>query len=215
MSDEGRADSRRGYWDSYYQHRASSDGRPLPSQFATFVAGELSTRHRIIEFGCGGGRDSIFFATYGHDVVGVDASDNAVESCRALAARLGVAATFVCSDLSDPGLPERLGGTDDPVAVYARFFIHAITDEEEQRFLDIAADLVPVGSLLAVEYRTVRDSSGAKVTADHFRRFVSPSKFDARALGKGFEVSYSVEGYGFAKYRQDDAYVARTVLVKR
>ncbi|HEY7052604.1 MAG TPA: hypothetical protein VH496_10810 [Mycobacterium sp.] len=53
MSDEqGQADSRRGYWDRYYQRHALSEGRPLLSQFATFVAGELSSRHRISEFGC-------------------------------------------------------------------------------------------------------------------------------------------------------------------
>lgn len=36
--------------------------------------------------------------------------------------------TFVCTDLSDPRRPI-VGRTDDPVAVYARFFIHAITDD--------------------------------------------------------------------------------------
>jgi hypothetical protein len=73
----------------------------------------------------------------------------------------------------------------------------------------------PPAAFLAVEHRTVRDSSGAQVTVEHFQRFVSPSKFDAGAPGRGCEGSYSVEGYGSAKHRQDDAYVARTVLVKR
>jgi hypothetical protein len=51
-----------------------------------------------------------------------------------------------------------------------------------------------------------------KVTGTHFRRFVLPASFEARALGGGFEVVYNVEGFGFAKYRQDDAYVARTIF---
>jgi cyclopropane fatty-acyl-phospholipid synthase-like methyltransferase len=206
---------RRGYWEQYYESHTPSGRRQLPSQFATFVAGELGTRHRVVEFGCGSGRDSLFFASYGHDVVGIDASEHAVAACRALAAESSVPAEFVCPDLADSQLLDRLAPTDDPVVVYARFFIHAITDDEEQRFLDLASQLVPSGGLMAVEYRTVRDASGQKVTAEHFRRFVSPSTFDARALSKGFDVSYSVEGFGFAKYRQDDAYVARTVFVKR
>jgi len=206
---------RRGYWERYYESHQPSGGRPLPSQFATFVAGELAGRHRIIEFGCGAGRDALFFAAYGHDVVGIDESEHAVQACRALAEGLGLQAEFVQAGVDDPRLIDRLGRSDDPLVIYARFFIHAITDEEERKFLDTAAQLAPSGSLMAVEYRTVRDASGQKVTAEHYRRFVSPSRFDARALSRGFDVSYSVEGFGFAKYRQDDAYVARTVLVKR
>ena len=52
-------EDRSGYWDEYYAARATTR-RPLPSQFATFVAGELEQPHRVIELGCGNGRDSIF-----------------------------------------------------------------------------------------------------------------------------------------------------------
>lgn len=96
--------------------------------------------------------------------------------------------------------------------LYARFFVHAITDHEEESFLDLAAAVTSPGDLLAVEYRTIRDQVGAKETQTHFRRFVLPATFQARALGRGFEVTYAVEGYGFAKYRHDDAYVARTIF---
>ena len=68
------------------------------------------------------------------------------------------------------------------------------------------------GDVLAVEYRTIRDQVGAKETETHFRRFVLPATFQARALERGFEVTYAVEGFGFAKYRHDDAYVARTLF---
>jgi hypothetical protein len=53
------------------------------------------------------------------------------------------------------------------------------------------------------------------VTQQHYRRFVSPATFQARALGRGFEVVYAVEGFGFAKYRLDDAYEARAIFVRR
>jgi cyclopropane fatty-acyl-phospholipid synthase-like methyltransferase len=205
---------RTGYWDAYYgqQH---SQARPLPSQFATFVAGELEGRQRVVEFGCGSGRDSIFFASYGHDVTGVDGSAAAVENCRALSEALGVQATFVNAMVDDESLARRLGSGSGPLAVYARFFVHAITDEEEETFLDLVAEVTSPGDLLAVEYRTVRDQSGVKVTGAHFRRFVTPATFQARALGRGFEVAYAVEGFGFAKYRQDDAYVAREIFTRR
>jgi SAM-dependent methyltransferase len=211
---ESTTDRRTGYWDEYYAAQPANV-RPLPSQFATFVGGELAEPHRVIELGCGNGRDSIFFAHYGHDVVGVDGSASAVERCTALAAALDEKATFLASAIDDSELPGKLKGSPGPHVVYARFFLHAITDEEEQSFLDLAAELTSPGDTLAVEYRTVRDSSGAKVTGSHYRRFILPANFQAAALDRGFEVTYAVEGFGFAKYKQDDAYVARTLFVKR
>jgi SAM-dependent methyltransferase len=204
-------EDRSSYWDEYYATRENTR-RPLPSQFATFVAGELDQPHRVIELGCGNGRDSIFFSGFGHDVTGVDGSEAAVHACSALAEALGERATFVQSAIDDPELAGKLSGSDGPHLVYARFFIHAITDAEEEQFLDLAATLTSPGDLLAVEYRTIRDQVGAKETDTHFRRFVLPSTFQARALDRGFEVTYAVEGFGFAKYRHDDAYVARTLF---
>jgi SAM-dependent methyltransferase len=207
-------DARASYWDAWYAGRGAT-GRKLPSQFATFVAGELERPHRVVELGCGDGRDALFFASYGHDVVAVDASASAIEGCRRLADALGERVSFIRSTIDDPDLVAKVRGDAGPRVVYARFFLHAITDHEEETLLDVAAAIGDPGDLLAVEYRTTRDSSGAKVTASHFRRFVLPASFEARALGRGFEVVYAVEGFGFAKYRQDDAYVARTLFRRR
>jgi SAM-dependent methyltransferase len=211
-TDEMR-DDRAAYWEEYYSAR-SAPVRRLPSQFATFVAGELDRPHRVIELGCGDGRDALFFASYGHEVVGVDASHAAIEVCRRAASALGEAAQFVVSRIEEPDLAARVRGAGGPRVVYARFFLHAITEPEEETLLDLASAIAGAGDLLAVEYRTVRDSSGAKVTAKHYRRFVLPASFEARALARGFDVVYAVEGFGFAKYRQDDAYVARTLFRK-
>lgn len=210
-SNEASRDARGSYWDSYYA-AAAAPTRRLPSQFAAFVAGELHEAYRIIDVGCGTGRDAMFFAGFGHEVVGIDASSTTVEACRRLARDQGSDASFVVSNIDTPGLAARVRGDRTPRLVYARFFLHAITDPEEVSFLDFAAEVTEVGDLVAVEYRTIRDYSGAKTTADHFRRYILPASFDARALSRGFEVTYAVEGFGFAKHREDDAYVARTIF---
>jgi cyclopropane fatty-acyl-phospholipid synthase-like methyltransferase len=119
---------------------------PFPSQFAAFVAGELPGPTRVVELGCGNGRDSIFFASYGHDVTGVDGSESAVVAASATAEANGVTANFLVSSIDDPALPERLGSATGPLMVYARFFVHAITDREEQDFLTLAAGLTPPGT---------------------------------------------------------------------
>jgi SAM-dependent methyltransferase len=205
---------RNDYWNDYYGSGPSS-ARLVPSQFAAFVAGEMASPHRVVEFGCGNGRDAIFFASFGHEVIGVDASEAAVRASRQRAGTLGERVTIIRSDIGDNGLAEQLEVGTGPLMVYARFFIHAITDEEELGLLDLVADITEPGDRLAVEYRTVRDTSGPKATGTHYRRFVTPSTFQANTLARGFDVAYAVEGFGFAKYKQDDAYVARTIFVRR
>jgi len=204
---------REAYWNAYYASTRTSI-RPLPSQFATFVAGELAGPSRVVEFGSGAGRDSLFFSSNGHDVTGVDASKAAVDSCATLAMSLGDNATFIAAAIDEPDLVSKIRVEPGNTLIYARFFIHAITEEEENAFFDVAAGLTAPGDRLAVEYRTVRDSSNVKVTDTHYRRFVSPSEFNAKAVLRDFDVTYAVEGFGFAKYQQDDAYVARALFVK-
>lgn len=201
------------YWNSYYD--ACRSRRHTPSQFAVFVDGELTGPHRIIDIGCGTGRDSIYFAQVGHDVVGVDASEAAVRGCRAVVDEFSLCAEFVESSILSDNLAARLASDRGPTVIYARFFLHAVTEEEEGAFLRLAARLTRPGDILAVEYRTVRDSSGAKVTGTHYRRFIRPSEFQANAIKSGFDVTYAVEGFGYAKYGPDDAYVARDLLRRR
>lgn len=197
------------YWEQYYT--SAELVRPVPSQFAAFVASELPGPQRLIEFGCGTGRDALFFATYGHQVVAVDASRAATEHGAALARELDEKVDFIAADIDDPNLADMIPGASGPTTVYARFFLHAITESEEQAFLETAAKLTQPGDLMALEYRTLRDQSGAKATGKHYRRFINPADFQFAATERGFHARYSVEGFGFAKYKQDDAYVARGI----
>ena len=206
-------EARRAYWDQYYSTLPDVT-RPLPSQFAVFVAGELQSPHRVVELGCGNGRDSLLFASHGHRVIGVDVSDPAINHCARLAETLGQTADFLTSSIDDPDLVGRIPTSEGPTAIYARFFLHAITEEEEHSFFRCANTLTKVGDVMAVEYRTVRDLSQVKSTVSHYRRFMDPVAFALAAVHHGFHVRYAVEGFGYAKYLQDDAYVARCVLVR-
>jgi SAM-dependent methyltransferase len=205
------SETKSAYWERYYA-KGSGLARPVPSQFAAFVAGELREQYRVVEFGCGNGRDALFFASYGHQVTAIDGSSAAIERGKAVADALGEKVEFLTSAIDAPHLADLVSEAGDKTLVYGRFFLHAITSAEEQAFLGCAAELTKPGDLMAVEYRTIRDSSGVKETAEHYRRFMSPAEFQYSAIQHGFRVTYAIEGYGFAKYRQDDAYVARNLL---
>jgi cyclopropane fatty-acyl-phospholipid synthase-like methyltransferase len=206
-------EARGAYWDQYYS-KLTDVTRPLPSQFAIFVAGELQSPHRVVEFGCGNGRDSILFSSHGHRVIGVDASDPAIKHCERLAETLEETADFLTSAIDEPDLLGRIPTSEGPTLIYARFFLHAITEAEEQSFFQCANTLTKHGDIMAVEYRTVRDLNQTKTTLCHYRRFMDPVVFELTAAHHGFHVRYAVEGLGYAKYLQEDAYVARCVLVR-
>lgn len=213
------AEAARGdYWNDFYRAKAASFA--APSQFALFVLGETPQNSRMLDFGCGTGRDAIYFASQGRVVLGVDGAEAAVEHCRNLAGRNGLRAKFLSSRIDAPNLASRIreelgGAPEGPVTLYARFFVHAINEEEEEAFLSLAAELCGEGDLLAAEFRTIRDAQQAKVTAEHYRRFVDPLRFMANASAKGFVSEYFVEGFGYAKYKDDDAHVARCLMRRR
>lgn len=211
------SDERARYWNSYY---AGSDLPSIPSQFAVFVLNEKPGVNVIVDIGCGTGRDSLFFSKQGLLCVGVDQSEVAIEHCnKAIRVNAVSNAEFLRGDLRNTRLSGDINRAleirqcQGQIIVYARFLVHAITEEEEKSLIDLAdALLCDRGGCVALEFRTERDRLQAKATHTHFRRYVDPVHFFTRVQKHGFEVEYFVEGFGFAKYKQDDAHVARFIL---
>ncbi|BBV98301.1 class I SAM-dependent methyltransferase [Pseudomonas monteilii] len=212
-------DERLDYWDSFYGQ--SSQPMPLlPSQFAAFALGELMTLDAaeavegVIEFGCGNGRDSHFFSAHGFDLLALDASAEAIDRCRAGSRH--ARAHFVQRSATDAREEvERFMNGKKRVAVYARFFLHAIRDEEQNDFLTLLGDLMLPGSLLFLEYRTVADAEQQKEFGNgHYRRYLDHRATLVNIEAAGFSRLYEVEGHGFAKYRAEDARVGRCVAIK-
>lgn len=204
------------YWDTFYESAALSKNlRDVPSQFAAFFAGEIGEKHQIIDIGCGTGRDTFFFDQIGHDVVGIDSSRTVIAANVRRAEELQRSVRFmhgVVGSSELEGTLSRSRRNSATLALYARFFLHAVEEDLERKFFTLASSLCVRGDLVALEFRTEHDRTLPKATAAHYRRYVNPADVIARAQSCGFAVSYSVEGFGFAKYREDDAYVARLVL---
>ncbi len=203
------------HWDTYYGTNDRISAPLAPSQFAAFVLSEIQPPEtQLVDFGCGNGRDTLFFAHHGSKVIGVDASQVAIDSC---AKRANGAAEFLCTSVNAPDLRNVLAQKLDTspareTVLYARFFLHAITQDLQDTFLAVCRSVLQTGGKCFFEFRTERDQFQTKITPDHYRRFISPLAFFADARKAGFEVAYFVEGFGFAKYRQDDAHIARFIL---
>ena len=206
------------YWNSYYRH----DGVPeLPSQFALFVANEIATGELpvpsvIIDVGCGNGRDTLLFAQLGYTVCGIDMSEAAIAVCHARLERTflgqGQVPRFCVGTVDGDEMDTFAAGFNGPVLIYSRFLMHAIDEETEGRAIArIAVVLARRGGILAAEFRTPGDEQGQKATSPHFRRFVDPDRFVDRLLEVGMSVIWRAEGHGMAKFRKDNAYVARVL----
>lgn len=197
------------YWDRYYTGRSAPI---LPSQFAVFMLGEINPES-VVDIGCGSGRDSFWFAQQGIPTLGVDGSQAAIDMCRSRA-NGAKAIHFIRADVGDPGLAGTLlPAFNGSPLLYARFFLHAINEREQSALLGhVAKILGERGGAFAVEYRTVRDKALTKVTDDHYRRYITPSDLIAEAALNGLACAYSVEGFGFAKYKADDAYCSRMIF---
>lgn len=202
------------HWESYYQNQLNAT--PPPSQFAAFIAAEYAAGRQILDLGCGNGRDTVFFAQHSSNVVGVDGSEAAVKAANSLAGRLNSQARFVNSLIEDEQLHQKILEHKDkelPLVLYSRFFLHAITEEQQHEFFKIAQLVcAQPGDIVALEFRTIRDRDLPKVTSAHYRRYIDPISIITIGDRLGFVVDYFVEGFGYAKYRNDDAYVARIIF---
>jgi tellurite methyltransferase len=176
------------YWDSWYQGGVAP---VVPSQFAVMVAQHAPKTSRIVDFGCGNGRDSLLLDMVA-PTLGIDASREAV---RAASERLPHI-RFVC------GSVEKITGA--PGLLYARFLLHSLTEDVEDMLLDRVR-----GWQVAFEFRTPEDAELPKVTPHHYRRPVDPDLLVDKLEGRGFKVTYRVEGRGMARWQDDDAHVCR------
>ena len=80
-----------------------------PSDFARAVRALLSPGARVLELGCGEGRDSVYFAACGCDVTGVDVSVAGLHKAQRLARAHGVKVHWVHGDAAHdlPAGPHR------------------------------------------------------------------------------------------------------------
>jgi len=174
----------------------------------------------VIDMGCGNGRDSRYLNLF-NDVVGVDQSDEAIEFCRTQ--RRSIAETTKTLDfrvlpIEDENIcqifkTEYIKSEKENVFVYARFFLHAIDKTQYERFWDFAQCLNRDYSVsVGVEFRTNEDEKNFKQFPDHFRRYLDPSAVVADAELRGFKVREIHQGYGLAKYKNEDPHLARIIF---
>jgi tellurite methyltransferase len=101
-----------------------------PSTFAQELAALLPRRARVLDLGCGEGRDSVFFARLGFEVTGVEVSRAGLRKAERLARQRGVEVQWIRADMARL----RLAGPFD--LVYSCGAIHYVPREERPYLID-------------------------------------------------------------------------------
>ncbi|KAA1427123.1 class I SAM-dependent methyltransferase [Nocardioides antri] len=201
-------------WDAF---NASHGKRLLkkPTPFARWVSSEFPSDALLVDVGCGGGRDSRFFARQGRDVLGVDYSLGSVLRANRWAARRAPNAHFEPLNFYDAraalAMGARLSRQDRPIDLYARFFLHAVEDRGRANFWRMASMGLRSGGRLFVEFRTERDARNQHVFGKHFRRYLDPALVKAEIEANGGRVIHEEAGTGLAPFRTEDPHVCRIV----
>ena len=201
------------YWNQYYKNRVCSQE---PSPFAQYVATLVEPGKRMVELGCGNGRDAVFFAGRELQVTALDMSREAIAQLRS---RNIANAEFLCGDFVNSNVHQ----PDSYDYAYSRFTIHSINRNQEQVLLNnLFQGLRPNGKLF-IEVRGVNDplfGKGRQVERNayfydnHYRRFIVMDELVESLEQKGFRVDYAQERTGFAPYGNDDPSVIRIVAAK-
>ena len=206
------------FWDDFYSQRKGVD---FPSPFAEFcLSNYIQKNSRILELGCGNGRDSFYFSQNETSVLGLDSSKVTVTACndRIMGTELMERLRFSVADFSEIENYRQHGMN----IIYSRFSLHSITEETEDSLLLKAYELLPINGLFLIEVRTIYDElfgQGKKISdreyiTDHYRRFIDSSDFLKKCLSIGWKIKYFIEDRGIATYRKEDPIVARFVLMK-
>lgn len=208
---------RGGYWDQFYSSKQIINLQP-PSQFAAFIASEYGSHPLFIDIGCGNGRDTLFFAQLGHETVGIDASSSAISLCQqSIPGDQKQNHPFIVRDVMDLPDDSALIEMIRPrkKVIYSRFFLHAIDEAEETAFFDFAFESTKRDDIIAIEFRSHLDELTPKITQAHYRRYINPELLINQVMNDySASLEYLACGLGMAKYKQDDAHVARIVFRK-
>ena len=209
--------SSRYFWETYYKTQHGDN--PLtyePSSFAIFISSYVMPSMRILELGCGNGRDAAIFTSRGLDYVGVDQAAQAITRCKSSIP----SSTFVEASFTEPGLVLKTGVAFD--AVYARFTFHSIAVEEEVVALNNSFAALKESGYLLVETRSINDPRYGKGTQigeheyydTHYRRFADIHQLMMRVRMAGFCIRCAHEEYVAAHYGDDKAVVVRLIAQK-
>lgn len=149
LLDELIAEKSAEWWTRFY----SDPNRKCPfftvnadeNLFELVEKGEFRAPAKVLDIGCGNGRNSIYLAKHGFDVEAVDFSETAIELAKENAAKANVSVKFHCRSIFDF---EYAAKSFD--AIYDSGCFHHIAPHRRPDFLALVANALKTGGIFAM-----------------------------------------------------------------
>lgn len=223
------------YWANFYaKHKVGEK----PSLFAKFVwENYLSTRQdlRLIELGCGNGRDALYFAKQGIQTTAIDQVQEEVSylATHCATTKNGIVnPRFIAGDFTNlneifRNLTPHSNNTQSRGiifdCIYSRFTLHSITHTQQESLLSQIPNFIAPNGILAIEARGKKNSlykqgepieneANAFIHDNHYRRFVDFDNLCEIVESQlNLEILFAKEDRGFAPFNGEDDYFFRIV----
>lgn len=124
----------------YEKPRAPWTRTEPPLELVELIESRKISPCKTIDIGCGEGFYSIYLASKGFDVIGIDISERAIQYAKGNAASRGVNVRFVVMDIADL---EQLNEKFDFVLEWA--LIHQIMPSQRLKYVEDVAELLDKG----------------------------------------------------------------------
>lgn len=164
-------------YDEFYKDNPHGLGEPFPELVEFFNTNDVK-HARVLDIGCGQGRDALFIARLGHTVVGVDISPTGIEQMHVDAKKEKLDIVGVLADITKYE-PE---GKFDVILIDRT--LHMILDETER-----------LGVLNAITSHIAE--SGFVLIADEKENLPA---MQTQLKNNGFTVTFAKKGFLFAEY---------------
>jgi bifunctional enzyme CysN/CysC len=200
------------HWGNYY---AENNAPNNPSSFARKVLKNIKKGSRILEIGCGNGRDARFFESSGLIVDAIDRSKDAIDLCKKMTSSIN----FYAGDIKD-NLSLTVKNKYD--YVYCRFVIHAMPVEEETELILHTYRALKKGGAFLVECRSINDPlsrkgeiiSSNERSYGHYRRFIVLDELKENLINHGFKIQSAEEESNISRYEDDNPVLIRCIAIK-
>ena len=198
------------YWEKFYKKIRKK--RLTQSRFANFVLKRINHNSTLLDFGCGDGRDTFFFSKYLKKSIGIDSCKYIIKENNLIKNKKIFFLNYNIKNKNlYPNLKKLIYNKSNNI-VYARFFLHSLTNTEIKFFFLIAKKIIKKNGRIFVEYRTEKDKKNKKIFKNHYRNFINPKLLEKILIELNLKSIFFKEGKGMAKYKNEDAYVARHII---
>lgn len=206
------------YWTEYY---AKNSKPTTPSTFAQFILPKLKKGKKLIELGCGNGRDSIYFAKNSINVIAIDQVQDEIDYLNNNHKEENI--HFICDDFTNlVNSGSDLITDSDVDYIYSRFTFHAINEIKEDSTLDWIEKKLNKKGYFFLEARSVKDPmynqgkalSETENFTDHYRRFMDLDNIISKLESRNFEILFKIEDKDLAVYKDDNPYLIRIIAKK-